>query len=61
MDGLLLRCRSEGLATEIAHLPEVQPVIKGTVSSRDLLVDREHYGEVLAALIRHGYMPEPKE
>ena len=61
MQGLLMRCRSAALATEISHLPEVAPHLTGQISPKDLLIDAEHYNEVLEALQRHGYMPEPKK
>ncbi|MDK2927865.1 MAG: hypothetical protein PWR31_1556 [Bacillota bacterium] len=56
---LLLTCRSEELADEVAADPRFKRYLRGRFTPRHLLVDPDKYNELLAALEKAGYWPHP--
>jgi hypothetical protein len=58
-DVLLMRCDSEQVAQEIKLSPELAPLIKGSITARDLIISRKDRERVLRILERHGYLPKP--
>ncbi|HHY92278.1 MAG TPA: hypothetical protein GX511_02930, partial [Firmicutes bacterium] len=56
---LLLTCRSEELAAEVAADPRFQPYLRGRLTPRHLLVDPDKFNELLDALEDAGYRPHP--
>lgn len=58
-DVLLLRCDSEDLARELRAVPEVARYVRGEITPRDLIVDREHYDQLVQTLEQLDYLPKP--
>lgn len=56
---LLLACRTQELAAEIAADPRFKPYLCGEFTPRHLRVDPARWGELLAALEAAGYRPRP--
>jgi len=58
-DVMLVRCQTEQIAREIQIVPELAPLIRGQIGTRDLIISRKDYNHVLGLLERNGYLPKP--
>lgn len=59
-DVILLKCDSEELAHELMLSPKIKPFLKKQVGPCYIVVDRESYQDLVAALSEEGYMPKVK-
>ncbi|QUL98023.1 MAG: helicase-associated domain-containing protein [Candidatus Fermentithermobacillus carboniphilus] len=57
-DAILLKCDTEELADELFLSPKIRPHLKKKVGPCYLVVDRDSYDALLAALSEEGYMPK---
>ncbi|MDI6783674.1 MAG: helicase-associated domain-containing protein [bacterium] len=56
----LLRCDNESLAKELQSSPKIKPFILGTVSPKDLIVNKKQYPKLVQILKEEGYLPKVK-
>ncbi|HHT84882.1 MAG TPA: hypothetical protein GXZ88_03855 [Firmicutes bacterium] len=59
-DVILLKCDSKELADELMLSPRIKPYLKKKVGPCYIVVDRESYQSLVAALSEEGYMPKVK-
>jgi len=57
-DVILLKCDSDELADELMMSPKIKVYLKKKVGPCYLVVDRESYESLIAALSEEGYMPK---
>ncbi len=59
-DVILLKCDSKELADELMLSPRIKPYLKKKVGPCYIVVERESYQALVAALSEEGYMPKVK-
>ena len=57
-DVILLKCDSDDLADELMMSPKIKPYLKKKVGPCYLVVERDSYESLIAALSDEGYMPK---
>jgi len=57
LDVFLLRCDDAKLADEIEHHPKLRPYVRRRFDQNHLVVSRDQYEPLLAALQKQGYLP----